>query len=176
MGNGLRNAENEYYSSLRAELMDGASSASDDGQRAVYLLALGNTADADPSMSRDIVFFLDDSAPEVRSAAANTLGRIGTNEAGEDLFKRLEKERNDMVRGSITEALVNWEEPSPPAIASVQTAIQSESDEKSRYNMARLLCNSMATFPENRVVLEELLQTEPSKRIRQLVVDTLYGG
>lgn len=176
LGNGLRAAENENYSSLRADLMDGASSASDDGQRAVYLLALGNTADADPSMSRDIVVFLDDSAPEVRSAAANSLGRLGTNEVGEDLFKSLENERNDMVRGSLTEALVSWEEPSPSAIASVQTAIQSESDEKSRYNMARLLGNSMDTFPENRVVLEELLQTEPSKRIRQQVADTLYGG
>jgi HEAT repeat protein len=156
--------------------MYGASSASDNGQRAVYLLALGNTADADPSMSRDIVVFLNDSAPEVRSAAANTLGRLGSDEMGEDLFKRLGKERNDMVRGSITEALVSWEEPTPPAISSVQTAIQSESDEKSRYKMARILCNSMATFPENRVVLEELLQTEPSKRIRQHVADTLYGG
>jgi len=174
LGNGLRAAENENYTSLRAGLMDGASSASDDGQKAVYLLALGNTAD--PSMSRDIVVFLDDSAPGVRSAAANTLGRLGTNAVGEDLFKSLEKERNDMVRGSLTEALASWEEPTPAAIASVQSAIQSESDEKSRYNMARLLGNSMATFPENRVVLEELLQTEPSKRIRQQVADTLYGG
>lgn len=176
LGNGLRTAENENYSSLRADLMYGASSASDDRQRAVYLLALGNTADADPALSRDIVVFLDDSAPEVRSAAANTLGRLGVNEVGEDLFKSLERERNDVVRGSITEALVNLEKPSPAAIASVRTSIQSESDEKSRYNMARLLGNSMATFPENRVVLEELLQTELSKRIRQLVADTLYGG
>jgi hypothetical protein len=176
LGSSLLATEDGQYASLRADLLDGASSASDDQQRAVYLLALGNTADADPSMSRDIVMFLNDSSPGVRSAAANALGRLGTNEVGEELFQSFEQESSAIVRGSISEALVNWENPSPPAVASVRTAIQSESDEKTRYNMAVLLGNTMDTFPENRAALENLLTTEPSKRIRQQVANSIYGA
>jgi hypothetical protein len=176
VANGLRNADNDNYSILRADLMEGASGASDDRQRAVYLLALGNTADTDPTMSRDIVVFLDDPAPEVRSAAANALGRLATNQVGGDLFKRLENERNDAVRSSITEALLTWENPSPGAVATFRTAIPNESSENTRYNMARFLGKTMDTSPENREALESLLETERSKRIRQEIANTLYGG
>ena len=175
LGKGLRAAENANYSSLRADLLDGASSASDAHQRAVFLLALGNTADTAPSMRSDIVPFLNDPAPQVRSAAANALGRLGTNQVADDLFKRLERERNTQVRGSIAQALATWESPSHPAIESVRKAIPAESDEKVRYNMALLLGNTMEAFPENRTALEQLLVTEQSKRIRQQVANSLYG-
>ena len=177
VGYGLRAAENGYYQSLRSNLMDGALSGRDDAQRAVYLLAIGNTDDDDPAISSDIArFFLDDPAPEVRSAAANALGRLETNAVGEELFNSLEKESNAIVRGSITEALVNWEKPSPFAVASFRNAVRNEADEKSRYNMAVILGNTMGTFPKNRAALTKLLDTESSKRIRQQVADTIYGG
>jgi HEAT repeat protein len=176
VGYGLRTAEDLDYHALRADLLDGASSASDDTHRAAYLLALGNTADDDPAITRDISRFLYDPAPEVRSAAANTLGRLETEEAGDDLFRSLEKESNAAVRGSITEAMVNWENPPAPAIAWVRNAVQSETDEKSRYNMAVILGKTIDKYPENRVALARLLDSEPSKRIRQQVADKIYSS
>jgi len=174
LGRGLRAAREEDYVSLRADLLDGASTASSDHQRAVFLYALGNTADPDPSMRADIVPFLDDPAPEVRSAAAKTLGRLGTSEAAEDLLRSFEQERNDQVRGSIAEALAAWDDPSPAAVQSVRTAIRSERDERARYNMAILLANTTPAFPENRAVLEQLIATEQSKRIVQRVSEILH--
>ena len=48
------------------------------------------------------------------------------------------------------------------------------SDEKTRYNLAVLLANNLEQYPENRPVLQELLRTEKSKRIRQHAADSLY--
>ncbi len=175
LGRGLRAAEDRDYTSLRADLLDGASSAASEHQRAVFLYALGNTADPDPSMRLDIVPFLDDPAPEVRSAAARTLGRLGTSAVAEDLLRSFEREGNDRVRGSIAEALASWEDPSLPAIQSVRAAIRSEQDETVRYNLAMMLGNSMQAFPENRAVLEELVAVEQSKRIVQHVSELLHA-
>ena len=174
LGKDLRSAEDADYSTLRADLLDGASSASDAHQRAAFLLALGNTADPDPSMRSDIVPFLNDPAPEVRSAAANALGRLGTNQVADNLVRSFERERNSVVRGSIAEALATWQSPSPLAMESFRTAIHSEADEKVRYNLALLLAGTMERFPENRIALQKLLHTERSKRIRQQVADSLY--
>lgn len=119
--------------------------------------------------------FLDDSSPEVRSAAARTLGRLGTDQVAEVLMESLAQESSNQVRGSIAEALVSWEQPTSTAIASVRKTIRDEPNEKVRYNMARLLGRSLEKYPENRPVLEGLLSTEPSNRIRQEVADLLYA-
>ncbi len=174
LGRNLHTKQGTDYFSLRSGLLDGASSASDTHQRAVFLHALGNTGDPDPSMLNNIVPFLDDSAPEVRAAAARTLGRLGTSQVADQLLQSFEHEQNDVVRGSITEALTSWEDPSLAAIKSVRAAISDERDNNVRYNMALLLGNSMETFPENRIVLEQLLAGEQSKRIRQQVAEMLF--
>jgi len=175
LGNGLYSAEDASYSTMRADLLDGALSAPDPHQCAVFLHALGNTAD--PSLRSDIVPFLNDPAPGIRSAAAETLGRLGTNEiVADELMLRFEQERSSTVRGAIAEALLSWEEPSLPATESIRAAIQVESDEDARYNMARFLAQNLATFPENRVVLENLLRTEQSQRIRQKVAEMLVAA
>lgn len=175
LGRGLLTEQDANYSSLRAGLLDGASSAAGTHQRAVFLHALGNTGDPDPAMRNNIVHFLNDSAPEVRAAAAKTIGRLGTGQVADQLLQSYEQEQNDVVRASITEALASWEDPSLPAIKSVQVAIRNERDENVRYNMALMLGKSMETFPENRKVLEQLLGGEQSKRIRQQVAEMLYA-
>ena len=174
IGRGLQSNQDASYSSLRSGLLDGASSATDNHQRAVFLHAIGNTADPDPSLQNNIVPFLNDSVPEVRAAAARTLGRLGTDQVADQLLQSLEHEQNDVVRGSLTEALSSWEAPTLTAIQSVRSVIQDERDENVRYNMALLLGNSMETFPENRKILEQLLAVEQSKRVRQQVAELLY--
>ena len=169
------NAANDpNYSSLRAGLLNGALRGRDPQQRANFVHAIGNTRDA--SLAREIVALLDDAAPAVRSAAAQSLGMLGTNQAADELMQRLNQERSSVVRGAIAESLVSWTSPSAPAVASIRTAVRAEPDENTRFNMARLLGKNLATFPENRAVLQDLLRTEQSKRIRQQVAEALAAG
>lgn len=175
LGRSMSVAGDASYLSLQADLLDGATSAADTHQRAVFLHAIGNTGDSDPLIRSNIVHFLNDSAPEVRSAAAKTLGRLGASQVSDKLLQSFKQEKNDVVRGSITEALSTWEDPTLPAIVSIRSAIKNERDEIVRYNMAIFLGKSMEAFPENRIVLEQLLGVEQSKRIRQQVAEMLYA-
>ena len=174
LGRNMNKEQDENYISLRSGLINGASGAADTHQRAVYLHALGNTGDPDPTIRNNITPFLNDSAPEVRSAAAKTLGRLGSAEVAEQLLQSFEQEQSDVVRSSITEALSSWETPTQVAVTTIKEAIGNERDENVRYNMAVLLGNSMNKFPENRKVLEKLLTAEQSKRIRQQVAEMLF--
>ena len=55
-----------------------------------------------------------------------------------------------------------------------RAVVRDDPDEKTRYNMAVLLGKNLGEHPRNRAVLEQVLATEQSKRIRQQVADTLY--
>lgn len=174
LGRGLNAAEDANYYSLRTDLVNGAFSWPDPHQRVVFVHALGNTAD--PSLRSDIVPLLSDPAPVIRSAAAETLGRLGTNEVADELMRRFEQEESSAVRGAIAEALVSWEHPTLSATESIRAAIRQEPDEEARYNMARFLAQNLAMFPENRIVLQDLLRFEQSKRIRQQVTEMLAAA
>lgn len=174
LGSALNAVNDPNYGSLRSGLLNGALSGNDPKQRANFVHAIGNTRDA--SLARQVVALLDDSSPSVRSAAAQSLGMLGTNQVGDDLMRRLGQEPNSVVRGAIAESLVSWSAPPAPAVASIRTAIGTEPDENTRYNMARLLGKSLASFPENRAVLQDLLRVEQSKRIRQQVAQALVAA
>ena len=170
LGNTMNAAKDPEYPSLRARLLSGALSGSDT-ERANFVLAVGNTHDA--SLARDIVPLLDDPAPEIRRAAASSLGMLGTNQVADELMSRLHQEPSSAVRGAIAESLVTWTAPSASAVASIEAAVRVEPDENTRLNMARFLGANLAKFPENRPVLQNLLRTEQSKRIRQSVAEAL---
>lgn len=174
LGNAMIVAKDPDYASLRARLLGGALSGANTEQRADFVHALGNTRDA--SLARDIVPLLDDAAPAVRRAAAQSLGMLGTNQVADELMSRFNQERSGAVRGAIAESLVSWTAPPAPAVASIRAAIRTEVDENTRYYMARLLGKNLATFPENRSVLQDLLRVEQSKRIRQQVAEALAAG
>jgi len=174
LGKSMNAAKDPDYASLRARLLRGALSGTDTEQRANFVHAVGNTRDA--SLARDIVPLLDDAAPAVRRAAAQSLGMLGTNQVADELMSRFNEERSSAVRGAIAESLASWTAPPAPAVASIRAAIRTEPDENTRFNMARLLGKNLATFPENRAVLQDLLRTEQSKRIRQQVAEALAAG
>ncbi|MEX1033125.1 MAG: HEAT repeat domain-containing protein [Cellvibrionaceae bacterium] len=175
IGNTLHAADNPGYSGLRDQLLSSAfaSSGSDyyAEQRTNYVHALGNTRDA--SLATDLLNFLEDDAPEVRRAAALSLGMVGTDQAGEELISHFEQERNSQVRGAIAESLASWTQPSQSAVTTIRSAIHTERDENTRLGMARFLATNLDTFPENRETLQQLLRTEQSKRIRQSVAEAL---
>ena len=174
LGSGMREAGEPGYAALRDDLLVSASGAIEPAQRAVFLYALGNTADPDPLLQRDLVSYLDDPSTEVRSAAAKTLGRLGTDQVAQELLQRVQVESSSQARASLTEALGSWDAPTAQAMQWAQAAVQQEADERVRYNIAVLLGNNMDTFPDNRRVLEMLLESEQSKRIRQKVANMLY--
>jgi HEAT repeat protein len=171
LGHAMQAAKDPDYASLRARLLSGALSGTDARQRANFAYAVGNTRDT--SLARDIAPLLDDGSPAVRRAAAESLGMLGTNQVADQLMSRLNQERNSAVRSAIAESLVTWTAPSASAVASIGAAVRSEPDENTRFNMARFLGANLARFPQNRAVLQDLLRTEQSKRIRQSVAEAL---
>lgn len=172
IGKAMKAAGHPEYSSLSAGLLNGAIGGVDEKQRAAFVHAIGNTRDA--SMAPDIVMHLDDAAPEVRRAAALSLGVLDANHAAGELLSRFNKEPSSQVRGAMAEAMVNWTEPTDKSMDMFRSGVRAESDENTRYNMARFLSKNLAEFPENRSALQELLRTEQSKRIRQSVAEALY--
>ena len=174
LGNQMRQAETVDYSALRSDLLASASSAMEPNQRAVYLYALANTGDPDPVLKQDVVAYLDDPSSEVRSAAAKTLARIGSTEVETEVLQQAQQEPSGPAKASMVEALTNWEEPPEEALAWTRESIASEPDERTRYNMVVLLGNNLARGPRNRQVLESLLETDPSKHVRQKAADFLY--
>ena len=175
LGSAMNKANDPGYSALRERLMNGALSRTgtenDIERRTNFVYAVGNTRDA--SLAGSIVELLDDEAPAVRRATALSLGVLGTNQAAEKLMSRFNQESNSSVRGAIAESLVTWNTPTPSAVVSIRSAVSTEPDENTRYNMARFLGANLDKFPENRRVLQNLLRSEQSKRIRQNVADAL---
>jgi hypothetical protein len=174
LGQTMNVAGDPDYSLLSARLLNGAVGGADTEQRTNFVHALGNTRDA--SLARDVVALLDDPAPEVRRAAALSLGMLDPNQAAEELMSHFDQERNSEVRGAIAESLVNWTEPTAPAVAAIRAGIRAEYDENTRYNMARFLGANLAKFPESRPVLQDLLRTEKSRRIRRSVAEALVAS
>lgn len=175
LGSTLRTSGNAEYLPVRADLLASAAGADKPQGRAAFLYALGNTADPDPALSRDIVPFLEDPSPRVRSAAARTLGKLATAEVAADLLQTVGKEESGEVRAAIAGSLASLAAPSAESIEWARGAIANEPDESARYNMAVLLGNNLEAFPENRTVLESLLPHEQSRRVRQQLAEALYS-
>jgi hypothetical protein len=175
LGHTMRESNDPEYPSLRERLLSGALSSKGSDyyaeERTNYIHALGNTGD--PFLASKVETFLDDSAPAVRRAAALSLGKMGTDQVAQELMSRFNHEKSGKVRGAIAESLVSWTQPTSSAMATIGAAIRAEPDENTRYYMARFLGANLKKFPENRAILQNLLRTERSKRIRQDVADTL---
>lgn len=172
LGRAMSAGDGAAYSSLRSRLLAGAMSGAGVAERRVdYVHAVGNTRDA--TLARDIVVLLDDAEPAIRRAAALSLGRLDADQAADALLARFERERSSEVRAAIVESLAGWTAPTPAAAAAMRREIRAEADENARFQMARFLGASLAQFPDNRAVLEDVLRYEQSRRIRQQVGEAL---
>ena len=169
LGKSLSAEQDEQYSALRSGLLSGTTSYSDPVEREHYILAIGNTHDT--SLAAEIVPLLNDPAPVVRAAAAKSLGRLGSNGVADNLMTHFGQEKNNNVRAAMMEALVSWDVPTTQAMATLRQAAPSESDPNTRFYMVKLLTKNLATFPENKVVLQDLLLTDQSNRIRQEIAE-----
>lgn len=174
LGNRMNATEASNYSTLRMDLLNGALSNTDPRLRANYIVAIGNTGDE--SLAREIVAFLDEKEPRIRSAAAQSLGRLGSDAVADDLIRHFEQESNSVVRGAIAEALASSTTLSEPVTASIRETIRVEPDENSRFHLARVLAQNLEASPKNKVVLQDLLRSEQSKRIRQYVGEMLVSA
>lgn len=174
IGGTLRIAEDPGYASLRSDLLSNAHGSGDAASRSDYITALGNTQDS--TLAGDVVVWLNDAEPAVRRAAALSLGSLGTDQVADRLVSRFREEDNVYVRGAIAESLQSWTQPTESSMAMFRQAVRTEVDESTRYNIALLLGDNLAKFPANEPVLREIMRSEPSKRIRQKVAETLAGN
>jgi len=174
VGQRLIASQDPRYASLRADLLSGALGGADSQQRASFVYALGNTGDA--SLSSAIAPLLSDSAPAVRSAAAQSLGTLGTDAAADALVAQLRQERVATVRGAIAEALVSWTSPTASAMATIRRDIGGEREERARLAMAQVLGRNLLAYPENRATLEALMRTEQNEQIRRQVASLLAAS
>jgi HEAT repeat protein len=71
--------------------------------RLILVYSLGERRD--PAALSSLVAALDDAVPNVRSAAADSLGKIGASEVGAVLLQRFASERDVSVREMIASAL-----------------------------------------------------------------------
>ena len=58
-------------------------------------------------------------------------------------------------------------------MASISKVIQTEIDESARYSMANFTGKNLAKNSQYKPVLQKLIRTEPSKRVRQIIGDAL---
>lgn len=172
LGQVMNENSNADYASLRTRLVAGAlGGTGTPEQRVSYIHAVGNTRDA--TLARDIMVLLDDPEPDVRRAAALSLGRLDVDQSADQLLSRFEREQSPEVRGAIVESLVSWTAPTAEAVGTMRNEIGTEGNENTRFQMARFLSGNLAQYQENRPVLEALLRTERSSRIRQSVAEAL---
>jgi len=171
LGNMMKVSSNPEYDSLRSSLLNNALSGANDKQRSDYVVALGNTQDS--TLAYEIVNLLDDDAPSIRRATAQSLGMLGVDQVADTLVSSYKQEDNSQVRSAITESLQSWTEPSDSAMAMFRQTVRIEADESTRYNIAVLLGENLDEFPENESVLREIIRNEPSRRIRQKVAEVL---
>ena len=169
LGKSLLAEQDEKYSALRSGLLGGMNSYLDPVEREQYVLAIGNTHDT--SLAAVIVPLLNDPDPMVRAATAKSLGRLGSNGVANNLMMQFRQEKSNDVRAAMMEALVSWDLPTTQAMATLRQAIPSETDPNTRFHMVKLLTKNLATFPENKVVLQDLLRTDQSNRIRQEIAE-----
>ncbi len=171
LGHAMSKSSDPEYPTLRSSLLRNAQSAADVNQRASFITALGNTQDT--TLANDLVVMLDDAEPAVRTATALSLGSLGTDQVADRLVSHYGQEDNGYVRGAIAESLQSWTQPTDSAMAMFRKTVRTEADERTRYNIALLLGENLAEFPENETVLKEIMRSEPSKRIRQKIANAL---
>ena len=171
IGNTMNKADDPEYATLRSDLLSNAKGGGDVTQRSNYITALGNTHDT--TLANEVVVMLDDAEPAIRRATALSLASLGTDQVADRLVSQYSAEDNGYVRGAIAESLQSWTQPTDSAMKMFRQTVRSEADESTRYNIAVLLGNNLDKFPENEKVLQEIMRTEPSKRIRQSVAESL---
>ncbi|HEU4384231.1 MAG TPA: HEAT repeat domain-containing protein [Anaeromyxobacteraceae bacterium] len=169
----LRQARSRQYDEVRADLVRRAEAARDGGEEATALLALGNTGD--PALAGAAAEHLGDDSPLARSAAAHALARLGGGTDPDALARRLSVEGHESVRSTIAASLNALPPPSAATLALVNEAIRRENDPQARYDMARLLGENLATYPEARATLAALARADPSSRVRTYAAHAAWG-
>lgn len=172
IGSRMKAANHPDYQSLRNELISGASDTSNTHQSATFIYALGNTRD--PEVVPNVSPFLDNEQPEIRRAAASSLGLMSSEQSANALVSRFDQESDSQVRGAMAKSLSQLPLTDTSKImSSISKAIQTETDESARFAMADFMGKNLMENPQYKPVLQNLVRTEPSKRVRQVIGDAL---
>lgn len=171
IGSRLPHTDDALYGTLRNGLLAEAWGAAATGERAVALLALANTGDR--TLGEQLTPFLDDTASEVRRAAAKAVGRLGGEPAVAELALRFPAEPNSAVRAAMAAGCAASPVPAPEVLAMARTCVGKEPDETARLELARCLGRHLAAHPDNEPALRAMFATESSPTIRRYVGEVL---
>jgi len=172
IGSRMKAGNHPDYPALREELISGAHNNSSTQQQVTFIYALGNTRDIE--VVSNVSAFLDNDQPDIRRAAALSLGLMSSEQSAMELASRFEHEKSSGVRGAMADSLSRLPlADNSVLMASMSKAIQTETDESARYSMANYMGTNLVKHPEYKPVLQNLIRTEPSKRVRQVIGDAL---
>ena len=147
IGSRMKSANHPDYPALREELISGAHNNSNIQQQVTFIYALGNTRDTE--VVSNVTPFLDNDQPDIRRAAALSLGLMSSEQSAKALASRFEQESNSEVRGAMAESLSRLPLADNAIImASISKAIQTEPNESARYSMANYMGTNLAKHPE----------------------------
>jgi len=172
IGSNMKAANHPDYPALREELISGAYNNTSTQQQVTFIYALGNTRDTE--VVSNVTPFLDNEQPAIRRAAAMSLGLMSSEQSANALASRFEQESNSEVRGAMADSLSRLPlTDNAKIMSSISQAIQTESSESARYSMANYMGANLGKHPEYKPVLQNLIRTEPSKRVRQVIGNAL---
>jgi hypothetical protein len=138
--------------------------------RRQILLVLGNAGDsrALPAMRTA----LEDSATEVRAAAAYGLRWMDAAEAEARLIRVLNSDADVSVRSAAADALM-LRPPTQPVVAAAGTSLGADSSPGVRLILVRLLWEAREDFPEAIRAVERAAETDASPEVRDLAASLL---
>jgi hypothetical protein len=173
IGRDLKTTAPERAGGVRGDLSQSLARANGPEELGIALKAMGNMGD--PTLTGDILPYVDDPSPYVRSAAAWALSSVGAEGVVEQLTERLVVEEAGPVRSELVAAIDGLADQQLDALTTVHGMILGEPDPTARYRMARYLGSNLDAYPQGIEPLTELAVSDPSKRIRKYAVDVVTG-
>jgi len=173
IGRDLKTTAPQRAGGVRGNLSQSLAQANGAEELGIALKAMGNMGD--PSLAGDIVPYVDDPSPYVRSAAAWALSSVGAEGVVEKLTERLAVEEEGPVRSELVAALDGLGDQQLDALTTVHGMILDEPDPTTRYRMARYLGGNLDAYPQGLEPLTELAVSDPSIRIRKYAVGIVTG-
>jgi hypothetical protein len=115
---------------------------------------------------------LEDSATEVRAAAAYGLRWMDAAEAEARLIRVLNSDADVSVRSAAADALM-LRPPTQPVVAAAGTSLGADSSPGVRLILVRLLWEAREDFPEAIRAVERAAETDASPEVRDLAASLL---
>ncbi|MFN0057392.1 MAG: HEAT repeat domain-containing protein [Planctomycetota bacterium] len=163
----LRSVDDGRYPAVRGDLVAALHRAGSIGEVGILLKSLGNTGD--PAVLDEITPHLRSDTPSVRAAAAKAIGSLPNSQSLSALTQALSRETDDRVRHDIAESLVRLDMADETSVQVVKDTLGKESSSAVTALLAEYLVANLDAQPQARPVLEAVLASTTSTRVREVI-------